>query len=416
MIMENSNGSKRVSRSAGLQEIFEIIRTRPPVSRINLAKMVSVSRATMSGIVSELIEAGILEETGAEASTGGRPPMQLSYHPESRVAVGVVQFDTQLRATVTDLEGNPLSTLEMPFYAFNPDSMMRAIVDIVNVALANWPRELVIGVGVGVPGLVDFYSGVLESFASKGWLDVRIKIQDYLRQELNLPIYVVNRSRVAALGEHRAGVGKGTRNLIYLFIGQGIVAGIILDGRLFFGSRYSGGEIGHVPVVPDGPLCKCGNRGCLEVYANEAAILASARSMAKAATGSSLYQGLGGRLELMTLDYILQAVRQDDPVALRVFEEAGTKIGYAVSTLINLFDPEMVILGGPIGSGAGDALLKPVIKEAQLRTIPRSFANAKIVTGALGTEAATIGAAVLAITQTPIEAVINPKAVNSWGK
>jgi glucokinase-like ROK family protein len=414
--MENSYGSKRVSRSAGLKEIYEVIRTRSPVSRNNLAKMISVSRATMSGIVSELIEAGILEETGAEASTGGRPPVKLSYHPESRLAVGVVQFDTQLRATVTDLEGKPLSTLEMPFYAFNPDSMMRAIVDIVNRALATVPREPVIGVGVGVPGLVDFYSGVLESYASKGWLDVRVKIRDYLQQELNFPAYVINRSRVAALGEHRAGVGKGARDLIYLFIGQGIVAGIILDGKLFFGSRSSAGEIGHVAVVPDGPLCKCGNRGCLEVYANEAAILASARALAKADNGSILYQGLGGRLELMTLDHILQAAQQNDHAAVKVFEEAGSKIGYAVSTLINLFEPEVVILGGPIGSGAGDVLLKPVIKEAQLRTIPRSFANTRIVTGALGTEAATIGAAVLAITQTPIEAVINPKAGSKWRK
>jgi len=408
--MENNDISKRGSRSTGLREIFEGIRVGTPISRNDLAKMVSVSRATLSGIVFDLIKAGILEESGEEPSTGGRPPKVLTYHPEGRLAVGVVQFDTQLRGTVTDLEGNPLFSVEMPLYAFNPDTMMHQIVEIVNQALVNFQRDLVIGVGVGVPGQVDFPSGVLESFASKGWRDLGVNIQDFFTQELDLPVYVINRSRVAALGEYRAGIGKGTRNLIYVFIGQGIVAGIIIDGKLFLGSKSSAGEIGHVSLVADGPLCKCGNQGCLEVYASEAALLASGRAWAREDKENALYQELSGKLDLLSVDLLIKAAKQGDRIAKRVFDEAGVKVGMAVSTLINLFNPEMVILGGSIGSSAGDLLLQPVMKEACLKTIPRSFADVQIVTGTLGTEAATIGAAVLAITETSLEAVINPKA------
>ena len=407
--MENSIISKRVSRSTGLKEVFDVIRNESPVSRMKLASLVSVSRATLSGIVYDLIETGFLQETGEEASTGGRPAMQLSYQPAGRYAVGVVQYDTQLRATLTDFEGNPIHSLEKLFYAFQPDAMLHAIADLVNQILAGRQRDRVVGVGVGVPGLVDFSSGTLEVSASKGWMDGKIPVREVLRQALGLPVYVVNRSRAAALGEHRVGIGKGNHNLIYVFIGQGIAAGIILDGKLFLGSKSSAGEIGHISVVPDGPLCRCGSQGCLEVYATENAILATARARLKADSNNQLNKVLDGKLNLLEIADLIQAAHQDNPAALQIFAEAGAKIGLAVSALINLLDPEIVILGGPIGSQAGDVLLRPVIAEVRRRTIARSFAGTRIVTGELGTEAATVGAAVLAISQTPIESVIGPR-------
>jgi glucokinase-like ROK family protein len=407
--MENTISAKRVSRGTGLREVFDVIRSESPISRMKLAGLVSVSRATLSGIVCDLIEAGFLEESGEEASTGGRPAVQLSYHPEGRLAVGIVQYDNQLRATLTDFEGNPLSSLEMPFYAFQPEAMLQTIAELANRVLEGHPRQQVIGVGVGVPGIVDFLTGTLEASASKGWLDGRVQVRAYLKQALGLPVYVVNRSRAAALGEHRVGVGRGTRNLIYIFIGQGIAAGIILDGKLFLGSHSSAGEIGHVAVVPDGPLCRCGSQGCLELYISEIALLAAARARIKADSDNPLYQTLDGRLDLITITDLIQAARQGNLAALQIFEEAGTKIGFAVSTLINLFDPEIVILGGPIGAQAGELLLGPVTTEARRRTIARSFAGTRIAAGALGTEAATIGAAALAISQTPIESLFEAR-------
>jgi glucokinase-like ROK family protein len=411
--MENNLASKRVSRMTGLREVFDVIRTESPISRIRLASLVSVSRATLSGIVCDLIETGFLEETGEQTSTGGRPAVQLSYRPDCRFAVGVVQYDTQLRATLTDFEGRPLYTLETPFYAYEPDAMLHAITGLVNRVLIGGPladqpaanRQLVVGVGVGVPGLVDFSSGTLVASVSKGWLDGKVAVREVLSQALGLPVYVVNRSRVAALGEHQVGAGRGTKNLIYVFIGQGIAAGIILDGKLYLGSKSSSGEIGHVVVNPSGPLCRCGSQGCLEVYATEAALLAAARARVKADPANPLYQNL----DLLAIADLIQAARNGNPAAQSVFDEAGSKIGSAVATLINLFDPELVILGGPIGSAAGEVLLQPVIQETRRRTIPRSFANTRITAGELGTEAATIGAAVLAISQNPIEALLGQK-------
>jgi glucokinase-like ROK family protein len=368
--------------------------------------MVSVSRATVSGIVSELIGAGLLEEVGEGESTGGRRPIQLQYQPESRLAVGVVLFDNQAQAVVTDMEGNPLNYDEFPLDGVTPDLMLVSMKKAVEHMLEEVPRDRVLGVGVGVPGIVDFETGVLELCVSKGWFAGGIKVREFLEAELALPIYVANRSRVAALGEYQVGVGRGVSNLVYLFLGQGIAVGIVIDGQLYFGSGSSSGEIGHVSIVPDGPLCNCGNHGCLEVYAAEAAIVAQARALAKENPNSLVYQAVRGQLEQLTIEHVIQTAREGDLGALEILSEVGTKVGFAVSTLIDLFNPEMVVLGGPIGCKSGELLRQPIVEEARRRTLARPFKMAKIVSGALGTKAVAIGAAVLAINHTPVDLII----------
>jgi glucokinase len=303
------------------------------------------------------------------------------------------------------MEGNPLKFLTLPLYGATPENMLGSMKEAVEQLLTDVAREKVLGVGVGVPGIVDFTTGVIEISVGRGWLEGGIQVKETLEAELKLPVYVANRSRVAALGEYQSGIGRSVSNLIYLFLGQGIAAGIVIDGQLYFGSGSSTGEIGHVSIAPDGPLCDCGNRGCLEVYATEAAILAKARALARENQDSLLHAMVDSHLEGLTIEHVIEAARQDDEPALEIFAEVGLKVGMAVSNLINLFNPEMVIIGGPVGSNAGQLLLDPVIREAQRRTLPRAFNMAKIVTGTLGTQAVAIGSAVLAINHTPVDAI-----------
>ena len=200
-------------------------------------------------------------------------------------------------------------------------------------------------------------------------------------------------------------MGRNVSNLIYFVLDQGIVAGFVINGGLYLGSGSAAGQIGHVSIEPDGPLCRCGNRGCLQLYASEEAILARARAVAREEVTSLLWQNTDGRVERLTTDLVFEAARQGDASALAVMNEAGAKVGFAIATLINLFDPEMVVLGGTIGTKAGDLLLKPATREAQVRALPRSFQKTRIVTGTLGTNALAIGAAVLAIKNTPISMI-----------
>ena len=375
-----------------------------------------MSRATVSGIVSDLLRVNLLEEVGEGESTGGRRPIKLRYRPESRKAVGVVLFNNQIQAALTDMEGAPLSFLEIAIDGNTPEAMLQAMRKAAEQALQRVPRQEVLGIGVGAPGVVDFHSGVIEISVSKGWLEGGIQVKQYLEEALDIPVYVANRSRVAALGELRVGVGRNVTNLIYIFLGQGIAAGIVIDGDLYLGSSSGAGEIGHISVVPDGPLCDCGNRGCLEVYASEVGILARARAMARENTSNLLQQVVNGRLERLTVEMVIQAARRGDAAAIQALNDVGTQIGFSVSTLINLFNPEKVVIGGPIGANAGDLLLAPIIREAQVRTLPRSFHQTRIVTGTLGTKAIAIGAAVLAISNTPIDYIFEPLSMTQVQK
>lgn len=399
---------RRVSRSVGLAEVFDIVRKESPISRVRLAELVSVSRAALSGIVSEFVQAQILEEIGKEEPSEGRPPIRLSFSPASRVAVGVVQYDTELRATVIDMNGRPIKSIEIPFYPVQTEAMIQAIADLTEKVLEGFDRSRVLGIGVGIPGVVDVSTGIFEKSVSKGWLKSGIPIRDILQQRLQMPVYVVNRSRVAALGEQRTGNGRGFNNVIYLFLGDGVIAGIVINGELFLGAHSGAGEIGHTSIVPDGPLCNCGGSGCLEMYTSRTAILAHARAMARANPDSELYEMVSGRVDLLEIENVIEAAREGDPTTLRIFEDVGTKIGYALSFLIMLYDPEAIIIGGPVGSQAGEFLLAPIKREAQRRSPSRSFAQIHILTGALGTEAATIGAGMLAISMTSIETILHP--------
>jgi glucokinase-like ROK family protein len=397
------------SRDLHRLEVFETIRREKLVNRSGLSRLVSSSRPTVSMIVSEMVRLGLLAEVGEGISTGGRKPLQLKYCPESRKAIGVVFFNDQVQAALTDLDGNLLQVAEGAIHGSSPDAMLEAMATVVDRIRAGIPRAEILGVGAGVPGLVEFETGVIEISVSQGWLKSGVNVKQYLEQQLDLPVYVANRSRVAALGELVSGIGKDINNLVYLYLGQGIAAGIVIDGQLFLGSSSGSGEIGHVSVDPDGPLCDCGNHGCLEIFASEAGIMARARATAREHSESALQNMVEGHLEMLGMDHLVAAGLKGDPAALSVFEAIGRKIGMAVSILINLFDPEMVVIGGPIGSGVGELLLEPAKHEVKLRSLSRSFHRTRIVTGTLGIKAATVGAAALVIRHTPIDTIFRPE-------
>lgn len=399
-----SRGTLSALRDINRKEVLEAIRANPMISRTALTGKVQLSRATVSGIIAELIQAGLLEEIGEGDSTGGRPPITLQYRPENRMAVGVVLFNDAVQAVLTDMEGKLLRSLDIPVPHSTPDSMLQCMQRAVENVLTGVNRKRVLGVGVGTPGIVNLQTGIIELSTSKRWLNGDIQVKDILEAQLGLPVHVTNRSRVAALGEFKIGVGRGLSSLIYLFLGQGIVAGIVLDGQLFFGSSFGSGEIGHISIYPDGPLCACGNHGCLEVYATEEALLARAREAARESRDNRLQIAVEGSLERLTLDHVLQAAQEGDSSALSVLRDAGTGVGIAVATLINLFNPEMVVIGGPLGCRAGEFMLQSVIGEAKRRALPRLFVKARIVSGTSCTYAEAIGAAVLAVSQTPVDA------------
>lgn len=257
------------------------------------------------------------------------------------------------------------------------------------------PRGSVDALGIAAPGPVDPGRGVVR-FAPNlpGWENVGLR--DLLAGVFEVPTFVGNDANVAALGEHRFGAGRGADDLIYLTISTGIGGGIVLGGRLFEGRQGLGGEVGHIVVEAEGPLCFCGNRGCLEALAAGPAIARAARAALEAGEPSSLRERTGGDVTQITAREVAEAARDGDELARRVFARAGFYIGVALVSLMYLLNPALFILGGSVAK-AGDLLFKPIQDTVRARAPEIYWKDTPILPAALGDDVGLLGALALAM-------------------
>jgi len=406
----NEISSAEAIRNLNRQQVFDALRQNAPISRRELVDLVPLSRATVSSIVKEMTESGIVQEVGRAASTGGRRPILLGYRPEAKLAVGVTMFDDSIKAVLTDLEGEPVRFLERKSSGLYTEELIREMIDTVDELCGSIERRRVLGLGAGLPGVVDVDRGLIMEHISRGRsIGAPIEARQMFEESLGMPSVISNRSRAAVLGEMQHGVAKGYHNVLYLFIGRGIVASIVINGDIFFGPSFSAGELGHTTVVPEGLLCGCGNRGCLDMYSSESALVARAIAAARGLPDSIMRSMVhGGNLQLLSSDHVVKAAQLGDAAAIEALDETGRFLGIALSSAINLLNPELLILGGPIGCTTGRLLIEPVRREIERHTLSIPLSVLDIVSGSEETKSAAIGAAVLALKGAPIEAIFAP--------
>lgn len=406
----NEISSAEAIRNLNRQQVFNALRQNDPISRRELVDLVPLSRATVSSIVKEMTESGILQEVGLAASTGGRRPTLLGYQPEAKLAVGITMFDDSIKAVLTDLEGEPVRFLERKSSGLYIEELIREMINTVEELCNSIDRRRVLGLGVGLPGVVDVDRGLILEHISRGRsIGAPIQARQMFEDSLGIPSVISNRSRAAVLGEMQIGVAKGYHNVLYLFIGRGIVASIVINGDIFFGPSFSAGEIGHMTVVPEGHLCGCGNYGCLEMYASDSALvaraIAAARSLPESIMRNMTHRG---NLQVLSSDDVIKAAQLGDAAAIEALNETGRFLGIALSSAVNLLNPELLILGGPIGCKAGSLLIEPVRQEIERHTLSIPLSILGMVSGSEETKSAAIGAAVLALKSAPIEAIFAP--------
>jgi glucokinase len=258
----------------------------------------------------------------------------------------------------------------------------------------------ILGLGVGVPGLVAPDGREVVVSVPHGWQHV--PIADMLEERLGLPVVATNRAKAAALGEYWQGAHEldGERDhLAYIYVGAGIVAGFVMNGELYVGSGGSAGELGHTTVLPEGPPCACGNRGCLHMLASESAILRAVRTTARRQPAAALSETLPGTLSMqalgaLTIARLMEAARANDPIVVDAVREAGTWVGIALANVINLMNPSLVVLGGSVAE-FGEPFLESVREEVRQRALWDALHGVTIVPSTLGDSAGTIGGAAL---------------------
>ena len=277
-----------------------------------------------------------------------------------------------------------------------PEAVMDRVARCIRDALDECDLDLkhCKGVGIGAPGAVDFEAGrVIFAPNLPGWKDIALKKE--LEKRLEVPVFIENDCNIAVLGVHEKEFAGKPRHLIGMFIGTGIGGGIILDGKLFSGANHIAGEIGHMVLEVDGPKCGCGNKGCLEALASRTAIFNRIRDAVKEGQKTLLTEMLGDKFDNLKSGDLRKAIRRGDKFVEKVIEDASEYIGIAVGNLVNVLNPEIVVLGGGVMDALEDEMLGVITEVAQDYTMPGANKDLEIVASKLGDDAGITGAAVL---------------------
>jgi len=311
------------------------------------------------------------------------------------LALGIDLGATKSELGLVSRAGEVLATRRLPTASqAGPDRVVADLAAAGRELLEEAPAQ-VLGVGVGMAGQVAGRSGVVRSAPNlAGWRDV--PLAEALEDALGLPAAITNDVNVTALAEHAAGAGRGVDDLVVVFVGTGVGGGVIAGGRLVEGAAGYGGELGHVTIVADGRRCSCPNRGCLEAYVGGWAIAERAREAVDEApeAGRVLVDKAGG-LDRITAATVAEAARSEDPLARRLIEETGRYLGAGLVSLVHVFNPRRVILGGGVIEGMPD-LASAAADELRRRAMPVFLEELEIVGAGLGAEAGVIGAGLLA--------------------
>ncbi|WP_035862036.1 ROK family protein [Cryptosporangium arvum] len=347
-----------------------------PLSRQDLTARYGLSQAAVSNVIADLMDDGLVVEAGALESDGGRPRILLRVSPDYASVIGVDVGETRVRVELFDLAMTPLAKADYPLEDLDPRSVVRHVRHgIESVAGGN-----VLGVGVGVSGLVEQGDQAVVHAQTLGW--DAVPLERMLREGTDLPLHLDNGAKTWAQAEHWFGAGRGARHAAFALVGSGVGAAIVADGQSYRGASSSAGEWGHTTLVYGGRACRCGARGCLEAYVGAESIIARALEA-------------GVRVEGPDEETQVASVLAD-PAAAGVLAETAAYLGAGVANLINLFNPERVVIGGWAGIALGP-LLPQVREAAAAQAMRRPFAQASIELCALGTDAVALGAATLPV-------------------
>jgi glucokinase-like ROK family protein len=404
--MERLRVDAQVARELNRATVFDFVRTERVVSRVGLAEGTGLSKATISEIVDQFIRDGFLRTLGPGTSNGGRRPTMLEFAPRARLAIGVELGDAVCRALLTDLNAEPIESRSVQVRARSAEDALAAAGDLVAELAGNLTPGTLLGIGVGTPGLVDSRSGVIRVAPDLDWRDVPVGAR--LSERFGVPVAVVNRAKAAALGEDWCGAGREVHNLVYVSVSTGVAAGIVIDGRLYRGVSMSEGELGHVTVLPDGPLCPCGNRGCLQTLAAGPAVVARVREELRK-RGSAAERPAQDASDAPTLEAVAEAAAAGDQVVLRVLDEVAEYLGIAAANLVNTLNPGLLILGGSVVRALPD-LVPKVRAVVRRRAMPVPTGAVTVVPSQLGREAVTVGAAAFLLGQVSVVGSVGLRA------
>lgn len=386
-----------ISGRSSVAVLFELLRTHPRTTRTDLVRLAGLSKATVSEAIADFMESGLIDEVGKQQLGRGRSQVVLEFNAGARLVMGVQFTEGGCHAVLADLGAREIAATTRPFTGPSPDDFVDALCECV-AELAGKATAPVLGVGVGVPGLVSPDGREVIASVPYGW--EHVPIADMVELRLKLPVITANRAKAAALGEYWRGnhvTHRERSHLAYVHVGSGIVTGFVVNGELFLGSGGAAGEIGHMTVLHDGPVCGCGNRGCLHMLASESAIVRAVRTKSRQQPDPA-NGGVLPSLASITIRSLIEQAAAGNQLVLDVVADAGAWLGIAIANVVNLMNPSVIVIGGSI-AGFGEPLFDAIRGEVRQRALWDALNGVPIVPSTLGDDAGTVGAAALFLDQ-----------------
>lgn len=345
--------------NTNLRALLSAIWEYNPISRFDLSEVTGLAPSSITRLLQELAELGLVRETGKGESSGGRQPALLVPNPGAGLVISLDLSGPHLRGGIFDAANNLVCVLDQPFNGFGPDAIKEQLLSLIHF-LSNDPAAQsrpLLGIGVSQPGQIDADQGVIRE-ASNFRLR-NFPLRQILAEEFGLPVYIEHDASVAALAEQYYGAGKGLDYFIYVLVSTGIGSGTIIDGKIYHGQTGLTGEFGHIIVEPGGTLCVCGKRGCLEAMAAGPAILMSSRSMVTHGRSEILSNLCGDLPDRLTIEMVAQAAQFGDPIAQDILARSADYIALGLNIYASLFDIRRMIVGGEVAE-TGEVFLSPL--------------------------------------------------------
>lgn len=347
---QRKTADQSLMREMNTSIILHAIRLSAPLSRAELATRTGLTRSTVSLIIDDLIDREFVQETTiSQVSKVGRPGMLLQFNPEGGCVIGVEIGVDFISVILTNFIGQVLwRHKRMTSEQETQLDLLQIAENIIDEAL-HYGKKLdlrPLGIGVGVPGLVDSHQGKLVFAPNLHWVDVPLR--QIWTKRFDLPVFVENEANCACLGEYFYGIAHTVKDFLFLKTGVGLGGGVMIDGKLFRGSSGFAGEIGHITIYESDVVCACGRKGCLETFVRPSSLLAHVAARLKNGEASLLHEIVGPDLSRLSIEHIAEAARQNDALAISAIEALGVHFGIGITNLVNIFNPELVVFGGTL--------------------------------------------------------------------
>jgi N-acetylglucosamine repressor len=390
----NSKYVKKLNRMT----IINIIKDNELISRQQLAEVTGLTPPAITGIIRELIDTGFVREVGLGESQGGRRPVTLQFNCMAGYVIGIEITSQEITVALADLKNVPTNIQRITVDMKNPEVAASELIRIIKQVMLHEDhrQKKFLGIAIAFPGMLNTQSGTVKRAVNLGKKWNEFPLRDVLEQEFKIPIFIETNSKVAALGEKWFGGGTLCENLIYINMGEGISAGIIMGECIVQGSQGYAGQIGHTVMVEQGALCNCGNRGCLETICGIPAILRKVSAELPFLTGEDALKERFVLNQEIHINDILEIALEEDSYAREVLRETSRYVGLAISHMINLYNPDAVFIGGKM-SIVAELFMDEFRDVIVTHTFSEVGEATSIVISKLGVDSGVIGACALAL-------------------